>query len=466
MRTIRQQLTRKLLSGFAVLLAVGGTGVYVWTRAALVRQFDATLRAKAMAITLATEQDEEDLDVDVTERLAREFDERSATDFFQLWRRDGVTAARSESLGASDLPRQAGTLEAPIFWNLTLPSGIVGRAVGLTFVPRRSSDARRNRNAPRSDVMLVVASDRRNLDRTLGTLALTLLASGVLLLGATMVVVPRVLRRELLPLNRLADQAAGIDVESLSTRFPADGLPDELSPITARLNDLLARLESSFERERRFSADVAHELRTPIAELRSLAELALKWPEARSTDTDRDALLIALQMEGLVTRLLALLRSDRGQLAVSRESVSLAPMFEAVWRPFAAHASAKHLQVTWNVKEGATIQTDPILLRSILTNLLENAVEYSPEHGAVQIDAETPADRVAIRVVNAVDQLGQGDLPKLFDRFWRGDAARAETEHSGLGLSLAQAFARALGCELVASLSGSRLTLTLSGPAR
>jgi signal transduction histidine kinase len=81
------------------------------------------------------------------------------------------------------------------------------------------------------------------------------------------------------PLNQLANQAASITADSLATRFPTEIWPGELTPISSRLNDLLERLEQSFERERRFSADLAHELRTPIAELRSLAELALKWPE-------------------------------------------------------------------------------------------------------------------------------------------------------------------------------------------
>ena len=161
-----------------------------------------------------------------------------------------------------------------------------------------------------SEAILVVASDRDDLDEALAALALALLGCGAALLAVTIVIVPRLLRRELAPLNELAERAAHVNADSLATRFPSDGLPGELAPISGRLNDLLARLEQAFERERQFGADLAHELRTPIAELRSLAEVALKWPDAREATTDRETLAIALQMEGIVTRLLALLGAN------------------------------------------------------------------------------------------------------------------------------------------------------------
>jgi len=121
-----------------------------------------------------------------------------------------------------------------------------------------------------------VGSARDELTEALTALAFALLGCGAGLLALTVLVVPRLLRRELVPLDALAEQASHINADSLAMRFPISPLPGELIPISTRLNDLLARLELSFERERRFSADLAHELRTPIAELRTLAEVALK----------------------------------------------------------------------------------------------------------------------------------------------------------------------------------------------
>jgi two-component system sensor histidine kinase QseC len=288
-----------------------------------------------------------------------------------------------------------------------------------------------------------------------------------LLLAVTAVVVPRVLSRELSPLHQLADQAARISADSLATRFPTEALPGELTPISSRLNDLLGRLEQYFERERRFSADLAHELRTPIAELRSMAELALKWPEAREAQADREVLAIAMQMEGIVARLLALLRSEQGQLSVVRENVALGPLLERVWQPLAKKAAGKQLDVARDLPDTECIETDPVLLRSILSNIMDNAAEYSPSGGIVRIAAVVVGGTFTLEVTNTVEHLSPDEVPKIFDRFWRKDAARSNNEHSGLGLSLSRAFAQVLGYELTAAMNHeSLLTLSLSGPAR
>ncbi len=463
MRTIRQQLTRKLLLGFSLLLGVGGVAVYLCTRAALVDEFDRTLRAKANAITSATEQHGTRIKVELAERFLLEYHEGIAVNFFQVRRADGTTVRRSESLGRADLPVRPGTSSRPRFWDLKLPTGYRGRAVGFTFRPQLS---RQSASVQPAELTLVVAGALGELDETLAALAVVLLGCGLLLLAATGLIVPRVLRRELAPLNQLAEQAGRIHADSLSTRFPTNALPGELAPISSRLNDLLSRLEESFERERRFSANLAHELRTPIAELRSLADLALKWPESRPAEIDQDTFAIAVQMEGIVTRLLALLRSERGQLVPERQSVLLASAVADTWHPFAERAAQKALPVTQNVSPKAAIESDPVLLRSILTNLFDNAVEYTGRSGTITIEGGVNGDRFTLRVANSVDRIDASDLSRFFERFWRKDTARSASQHSGLGLSLARAFAQALGCELTAALEGqSRLLLTLSGPA-
>jgi signal transduction histidine kinase len=468
MTTIKQQLTRKLLLALGLLLGLGGLGVYASTRAALLEQFDATLRAKAMAIAVATQQEDGRITLEVPERFMHEFEGRSGVDLFQMWRQDGTTFRRSPSLGGSDLPRNQGIRESQAAWNLTLPAGIEGRAIGLVFSPHVSREEGEDRRWPApSPLTLVVASDRRGLDVMLTTLAAVLTGCGGVLMVGTSLVVPRLLRRELMPLDRLADQASRIDADSLASRFPTTSLPGELMPIGQRFNDLLARLERSFDRERQFSADLAHELRTPIAELRSLAEISLKWPETRETQADRDALGIAVQMEGIVDRLLTLLRCDRGLLPFVPQRLTLGVELTTAGRPFVARAAQKQLVMSWDVPADASIESDPVLIRSIVANLIENAVEYTPDGGSVRVQARVEAQRFVVLVSNTVSGLSENDVGKLFDRFWRQDAARTGDAHSGLGLSLARAFGRALGCELTAALElDSRLTLTLSGPVK
>jgi two-component system sensor histidine kinase QseC len=463
MRTIRRQLTWKLLLAFALPLVFGGIAVFLSTRAALLEEFDTTLRTRALAIMTVTRQKGGQVDAEVTDSFMRESDEEDTPGFFSMWRTDGTTLKHSASAPASGLPSRFGTLDRPKFWNLTLPSGSAGRAIGLKFTPQTSKEEQ-TPSAP-NEVILVVASDRGELNEALTALAFALLGCGAGLLVITFVIVPRLLRRELAPLDALAERATRINADSLATRFPTNSLPGELSPISSRLNDLLARLEQSFERERRFSADLAHELRTPIAELRALAEVALKWPETREAATDREALAIAMQMEGVVTRLLALLRNEHAQLPVLTERIQLAPLIESVWRPFAERAAAKQLNVTRAVPDGAEVETDPVLLRSILTNLVDNAMEYTPHGGSVRVETEVRTTQFTLQVTNTCDDLTVNDLSHFSERFWRKDSARSDPNHSGLGLSLVKAFSERLGLQLEARLvDPSTLSITVTGP--
>ena len=463
MRTIRRELTWKLLLAFVLPLVVGGIAVFLSTRAALLEEFDATLHTRALAITTVTRWKGGQVEVEATDSFMRESDEDDAPGFFQIWRTDGTILKRSASVPASGLPPLFGTFNKPKFWNVTLPSGSPGRAIGFKFAPRIGREEHLS-SAP-DEIVLVVAADRHELDETLTALAFALLGCGAGLLVVTVVAVSRLLRRELAPLDALAEQASRINADSLAVRFPIASLPGELMPISRRLNGLLARLEQSFERERRFSADLAHEIRTPIAELRALAEIALKWPETRDATTDRETLAIAVQMQGVVTRLLALLRSEREKLPIVTEPVRLAPLIESVWRPFGERAAGKQLKVTRTVTDQAEIETDPVLFRSIFTNLVDNAVEYTPCGGTVRIKTQVGKTQFILQVTNTCSDLTPEDVSHFAERFWRRDGARSDPEHSGLGLSLVKAFSERLGFLLETRLvDSSTVAITVTGP--
>ena len=459
MNSLRRQLTRKLLAAFASLLGVALLALYAVMWLELTRAFDAALESRALGVSALVEQEGGRVQVDFSDKLMRSFAAGRTRYYFEVRDRAGALIALSPSLRGNELARPPVlAAERPAYWNFTLPNGRPGRAVTFTLQLKPADGPA----AGAVQVELVVAVDREDLDETLGGLLAAVAGSGALLLLAVFLVVPRVLRRGLVPLDRLGEQAAAIDAGSLAARFPTDDLPQELRPITGRLNDLLARLEASFERERRFSADLAHELRTPLAELRSLAECTLKWPEAREPGTDRDVLAIALQMEALVTRLLTLARGERGQLAAQCEPVDLAAAVAGAWRPFAARAAARSLRV--EITGGpAMAPADPVLLRSILGNLFDNAVDYTPPGGEILIAVEAGG---GVRVANTAEALAPDDVARLFERFWRKEAARSGGEHVGLGLSLARTFAAAMGWRLEAALEAGRLVFRLGPVAK
>jgi two-component system sensor histidine kinase QseC len=227
---------------------------------------------------------------------------------------------------------------------------------------------------------------------------------------------------------------------------------------------LLARLESSFERERRFGADVSHELLTPLTELRSLGEYALRYPDTDSRQGWKQALEILRKMESIIVCLVDLSRAERGAPLVNLGPIDLARLLQTVWAPLAEQANQRRLQLELNVPPGTLVLSDDTVLRSIVQNLLSNAVNYADEDGAVQVSAMRDNGAVRLQVTNPASSLAAGDLPHLFERFWRKDASRSGGGHGGLGLSLARELARLLGCELVAMQAGEQtVTMSLEG---
>lgn len=456
MKSLRIQLTRELIIVLALLWGVALLGIYGLMWRQLNRSFNVALEARALGVSALVEQHAGRVELDFSEKLMRGFMAGKARQYFELRDREGGLLARSETLGDNHLvPPTGPASDKAVYFDLDLPNGRPGRAIRFLFQPKADDD-----RPPTVTSELIVAVDREDLDEMLGGLLIAVVSCGGLLLAAVFFVVPSVLRRGLVSVQRLGMQAARIDAASLADRFPAGDLPVELQPIAERLNDLLARLETSFERERRYSADLAHELRTPIAELRNLAECSLKWPAARDAAADQDTLAIALQMETLVTRLLSLARGERGQLAVQNEVVEIAGLVAATWRPFADRAAERGLRVQMAVTPD-DLSADPVLLRSILGNLFDNAVNYAPIGGEIVVSRSVSG---GLSVANTVDQFSPEDLSQLFERFWRKETARSGGNHAGLGLSLARTFASAMGWRLAAALVAGRLVFTLERP--
>lgn len=465
MKSIRRQLNGTLFAAIALIECVGLGGTYWFLRDSLTEQLDSFLSTKAEAIsTVAEVQRDDGSRINLAGKFLRGLDEDDATDFYELWDSEGLVIARSETLKQGDLPRPVGSFRHPKHWSLRLPDGKSGRAVGVEFPSRRGASQGETADVvgtPPRSLQLVVATNREELDEMLHQLLGIVLGAGALILGATALLVPYALRRGLAPLAALAHQTSRIDAQSLDARFAIAEMPEELLPITQRLNDLLARLQASFERERRISADLAHELRTPIAELRMLAESALTWPETRDSATDRETLAVAQQMERLVRHMLTLARTESGQIELHREPVNLGALAQTAWRPFAARAVEKALDVTFDLQPLTTV-TDRALWQGMLTNLFDNAVEYTPAHGRICIGCVATGEGVGrFFVSNEAEGLQPSEVALLFERFWRKESARSGGNHLGLGLSLVRSFSTALGWEVSAELGPDKKVLTI-----
>jgi two-component system sensor histidine kinase QseC len=316
-------------------------------------------------------------------------------------------------------------------------------------------------------VTLLVARERQQLDGAVHHLELTGAGLGVGLMLALAGLMQLALRVGLRSLDRLTGQVRALDVTSLDARVDVKKPPREIAVVVEQVNALLARLEAGFKRERRLSSDIAHELKTPIAELRNLSEVGVRWPEDQASVRQffEDAGAIAQQMERIVVHLLALARDDEGREHVWTTPVWVAEIVDAAWKPLTRDAGAKRLEFRQQISRALRFDTDPEKFALVVSNLLSNAVAYSPPGSAVVCTSEETSARASVGFSNRAENLEPQDLAVMFDRFWRKDEARAGGHSVGLGLALVRALADLLGIEVETRLLPDRtFRITLSRP--
>ncbi len=451
MKTLRAQLTLRLVIVGALLLGAAGLALHWQVRRALGAEFDAGLHGLLQAVTTLTEQlPGGKIEIDAGHENAPQFQRSYGADVFLLRAEDGREMQRSLSLGGAALPAVGGSPGQPEFAETTLPDGRVLRLAGVHFFPAIEDEERLSE----TKVALIVGRDRTAMDRSLALLRAALFLTGALALAALAAAVAWGVQAGLAPVRRLRDEVRAVDAGSLRTRFEVAPLPAELQPVAASLNELLARLESAFARERRFTGTAAHELRTPLAELRALAEVNLKTPatEAEQAESWRDALATTLRMERLAAKLLALTRAEDAGATAEKVAVDLAQAVAEAWRPHAARAASRGVEMETTLPRSVIVHSDRALLGVVLGNLCGNAAEHAPPGSRLRIRVATEAGTVLLHFRNGAGEITADDLPHLFERFWKKDAARAEAQHHGLGLALAREFATLLGGTLAVRL--------------
>ncbi|MBP6109947.1 MAG: heavy metal sensor histidine kinase [Rhodocyclaceae bacterium] len=267
-----------------------------------------------------------------------------------------------------------------------------------------------------------------------------------------------VVRRGLAPLHAIGEAAAAVTASRLDYRLAVDAVPVELVDLVATMNDMLARLEASFQRLKDFSADLAHELRTPVTNLMTQTQVALV--KARTTDEYREILASNAEefdrLARMIGDMLFLAQADNGLIVPNREPVDLAAEVSALFEFFDALAADKalHLSLTGS----GTILGDKLMLRRAVANLLANAIRHTPAHGSIKIDIKKTAVGVALSIENSGDTIAPEQLLRLFDRFYRVDQSRHNiSDGAGLGLAITRSIIQAHGGEIHAE-SGSNGT--------
>jgi len=471
-RSLRTRLLTRIIVATILLLTIFSLAVYLVIRSALVKQFDTSLASVARILAASVELDGDEIELEFEVRKMPEFQSAKHPTYYQLWKPDGTVVARSPLLGADDLARLEGGVDALVFGKSRMPDNRPVRAVGLKFAPRAAdSNEEDHRNLTAEQTLtLVVARDPSDLMSQLRFLRWLLLSASAAVITLSLLIAAVVVRQGLRPLNSIAGEIAAISQENLTTRIGAESAPSEVAPIKDRLNDLLARLEDAFKRERRFTADVAHELRTPLAGLRSTIEVTLS--RARDTAEYQTALSICLEivenMHIMVSNLLTLARLDAHQVTLRTEQIRLAELVHSAWRPFADRAEQRRITFENHIPADLTCQSDPEHLSIVFRNLLENAAEYTNQAGQIRIAAQRTGDSLQVTFSNTGCKLTAEQVSKVLDSFWRADESRSDaTVHSGLGLAMVKRIITALNGSITAQIDQPdtfKITFTLPCP--
>jgi len=444
---VRVRLTLWYVTAMLVVLAVYAAVVFWFVRGNASETLDSRIRSDFQWAAAMVDQTPEG-------GIAWSYDDITEEEsfWFQVWSPEGALLFQNVEARNSPLPRSRELA-------LQTDDGIV--AVEHPVAPVRVL-TRRGRIGDTPVVIQVARSERAMRDE-IGqlTLILTLglpLAVAIAGLGGYTLA-----RRALLPIERMTGRARTITADRLHDRLPVHNPDDEMGRLATVFNQTLARLEESFEQMRRFTADVSHQLRTPLTAIRSVGEVGLR---ERRDEVDYRSIIGSMleeadRLASLVDRLLMLSRAETGEARVSVAAFDLYDLAQEV---------AAHLEVLAEEKRQTIVCehagpppdahrdrphafADRFVIRQALINLVDNAIKFSPPGGQVRIRVEETRAEAMVEVIDSGGGIDQDARARIFDRFYR--AANAETPGAGLGLSIAKGAAEA---------SGGRLTLAASGP--
>ena len=463
--SLKSRLMYGMISGITMLLIGFDLIVYNTISHAMFKQFDASLESAANMMSASVEQDNDKLSFELDVEMMPEFLGGKRPAYYELWKDDGTVIRKSLSLGGDDLTMFEPVNKSHTFKSFIMNNGRSVRAVEINFMPRIENDS--NTAHSSQSFILIVARDTGKLLAQLRFLKYLLSIASAGLLVLAYVVAQIVVGQGLSPLSAVAAQIDNIREDNLKSRITGENMPDEILPIQKKLNSLLQRLEASFERERAFNTNVAHELRTPLAGIRSIIDVTLT--RDRDTAEYRAALSETLEvvndMQTMVTKLLELARMENGQITAGMEQIKLAELVDKCWRPFSDKAAAAEIVFENLIDTNLVWKSDEAGLSIIFSNLLNNAAEYTNRSGRIKVTSRKIDAGVEIIFENTGNQLTAQQGQTVFDYFWRGDESRSGTgAHFGLGLALVKQLVELLGGKIRAEASNDLFSIYIHLP--
>ena len=449
------------------LLATGLllTGIY-YTRWRLLSTLDTTMEARAMSLAALVRYTEDASgNVYFDDSLLPGSVDPSHPDLFAIWTQNSGLLVRSQNWPAGlDIPL-AGKTHWRLKWN-----HVHYRALRIAHVP--VLDREEGSSFHPQTLTVFYAAPLNQLQQQVNAAAAWIAAWSVLLLVVTVSFALWGIRRGLLPLKQLAERASMVSSQNWQLHIPQDTeRTAELRPLLESMTLMLARLERSFVQQKEFLGNAAHELKTPLAVLKSTLQSLAQRP--RTLDEYQTGIEHALEdlqrLEQLLQWMLRLARAEQwahGALRRDLQEIDIAATCQEAVERVQQLASQRQMTVRLSKNGPVLFRADPEDLQLVWSNLLENAVRYSPERGSVEMKIEQENGGPArITVEDHGSGIPADELPHIFNRFYRGDPSRNRaTGGFGLGLAIAKALVEAYGGNITAvstPANGTRMSVEL-----
>jgi two-component system, OmpR family, heavy metal sensor histidine kinase CusS len=423
-RSIASQLIVLFTLAATVLLACG-LGVFCWivVRHAFAED-NVVLADKVSALSA-------DFNEGGPKIFGEELQARHAGDHAPYW----VRLLDSEGRTLTEMPGMDRILPSEVFpFSQSTTSPLRGpkdyRTAGKLF-----SLVATNEKSGGKTYAIQVAQDRSSdeqVEREFGVLLIVVLSGSIL---ASALIAITVTRHGLRPLEEMTRSLERTGPTHLNERVAQTGWPRELQPLAVAFDDMLARLEASFTRLSQFSADLAHELRTPIANI--LGEAQVTLTRERTSDEYREVIESTVaeceRLSGIVDNLLFVARVDAAREPIERKQFDGRAALEKIATFYRTIAEDRH--VTINCTGEGEIYGDPVLFSRAVSNLVDNALRFTPDGGAIQLSIAAHAAHSEVTVSDNGCGIAPEHLPRVFDRFYRVDSSRS-SDGAGLGLAL------------------------------
>lgn len=440
---VRWRLTLWYGAVLAAIVIAFSTCVYAMMHRHLLARADFELDEELTELALEVRLAQDDADLEV--QLARRFFQHGSFDF-QVGRSGHPSLFRSERLQDQELAPPVDELaeDSPLTRNESV------------FLPKLGEMRVASRRARRvgGDYLVQAAMSLSPTRAELRAMLLMLLAAGPIAIAAALVGGYYLARHSLAPVEQMATFAEQVTGSRLDSRIAIINAHDELGHLARVINSMLDRINRSMEELRRFTADAAHELRTPLAVMQTEAEVALRVP--RSAEEYQRVIEITLdesrRLAGLTDRLLTLSRFDCGLPETRSEEVPLHALAVDVADRLRGHAEDKQVSIEVEMRQELTILGDDVQLSQLLFNLLDNAVKFTRPGGKVFVEGKLHDGQVSLTISDTGVGISAADLPHVFQRFYRADKSRSsDTGGVGLGLAICQAIAKSHRGQIVIS---------------